>query len=60
MLQKIYLKKSLNICIWIGCNKFSLLPREYFSSAVIEKTNSPEILDITKRDILKLDFCQSD
>ena len=45
----------LNNCISIVCDsKFSLLQRQYSSSAVNVLTNSPKSLYITNRDILQL------
>ena len=43
-------------CIWIGCGKFSLLWREFFSSAVNVLRNSSEILDLIKREVFQLNF----
>ena len=40
--------------------KFSLLRREYLSSAVNVLRNSTKISDITKRDMFQLHFAQSD
>ena len=49
----------LRNCIWIGWYKFSVLRREYLSSAVNVLTNSLKNSDITKRDIFQLFFVQS-
>ena len=38
-------------CIWIGNSKLSLSPTGYLSSAVNALTKTPEISNITKRDI---------
>ena len=40
-------------CIWIGCIKFSLLRREYLSSAVNVLKNSSKSFHISKRDFLQ-------
>ena len=59
MAQK--LEKKLYVwdtCIWIGYGKLSLLQRKYLSSGVNMLTNSLKILDITNRDIFKLNFPQ--
>ena len=40
--------------IWIGCVKFSLLPREYLSSAVNVLTQSHKISGVTKRNFSQL------
>ena len=50
----------LDICVLTACCKFSLLQREYVSSAVNVLTNSSKILDINKGDIFKLYLPQSD
>ena len=42
--------------IWIKCDKFSLLRREYLPSAANVLTNSPKISGITKREIFQLRF----
>ena len=47
----------LDHCIWIGCCKFSLLQREYLSSADTVLTNSPKIL---RESYFALHFPQSD
>ena len=46
--------------IWIGCEKFFLLLREYLSSTVNVLTNSPSISDLTNRDICKLNSSYND
>ena len=46
--------------ISIGCGKLSLLRREYLSSEVHVLTNSPEISDLTKRNVFQLNLFQSD
>ena len=48
------------VALWICCGKFWLLRREYLSSTVNMLTNSPKILDISKRVIFQLNFSQSD
>ena len=50
----------LDNCVVIGCGKFSLSLKEYLPSAANVLTNSPKILDITKRDIFQLNISQSD
>ena len=50
----------LDYCIWIGCVKLCLLRREKLSSAVNVLTNSPKILDITKKDFSQLNWLDSD
>ena len=47
-------------CIWKCCNKFPLLRREYLSLAVNVLTNSPKILNITKRHFFQLSCLHSD
>ena len=46
-------------CIWIGCLKLSLLRREYLSSPVNVLRNNLNILYITKRDFLQLNYLHS-
>ena len=46
--------------IWIGCGKFSLIPREYLPSAVNVLTDRPKISHITKRNIFHQKIPQSD
>ena len=46
--------------IWIGCAKLSLKWWEYLSLTVIVFKNSPNITDLTKRDILQLNSSQND
>ena len=41
----------LDNSIWIGCDKLSLLSREYLSSVLKVLADSCKILHITKRDI---------
>ena len=50
----------LDNCIWIGYQKFSILQRDYLSSADNVLPNIPIISDITKRDILELYFSHKD
>ena len=50
----------LDYCIWIDCCIFSLLQREYLSSAVNMVANSPKISDITKGDIFEFYFSESE
>ena len=45
--------------IWIGCNKLSLLRREYLSSAVNLSTKSLKILHSTKRVFFELNYVNS-
>ena len=52
--------KFLDNWTWIVCDKSFLLGREYLSWAVYVLKNSPKISDITKRDVVALNFCQSD
>ena len=52
--------KIINSSIRNGCTKFLRLPREYFSSAVLVLNRSPEIQNITQRDIFQLNFSQID
>ena len=40
--------------MWIGCAKMSLLRPEYLPSAVNVLTNSPKLLNITKRQFSQL------
>ena len=47
-------------CVWIGCVKHSLLPREYLSLGVDKLSNSLKIWDTTKTKILELKLFQSD
>ena len=47
-------------CIWIGCVKLFLLGTKYLSSAVNVWINSLKILDISKRDVLQLNYHHSD
>ena len=56
-MEKIF--SFLDICIWVGCVKLSLLRREYLTSVVSLLTNSPELLYITKRNFFKLDLFYS-
>ena len=42
------------------CSRFSLLPREYFSSAVPVLKKIHKIYSITKRDIFRLNFSHID
>ena len=46
--------------IWIGWVKFSLLRREYLSSAVNVLTNSLKIFHRTNKDFLQLNYFHSD
>ena len=46
-------------CIWIGCLKLSLLRREYLSSPANVLRNNLNILYITKRDFLQLNYLHS-
>ena len=46
--------------IWIGCAKFSIEWREYLSSAVNVLSDSPEISDLSQRDIFLLNWSQND
>ena len=46
-------------CICICRSKLSVLGRQCLSLAVNVLTNSPKISDITKRDMLQLNFCES-
>ena len=57
-LEKVF--SFLHNCTWIDCGKFSLLGREYLSSAVKMLKNSAKIQYITKRDILHHNFLKSD
>ena len=41
----------LDNCIWIGESKFTLIQKEYFSSAVSVLRSNPMTCDINKRDI---------
>ena len=50
----------LDICIWIGCFKLSLLRRECLSLDVNVLTNSPKIFCVTKRDFCRLNLTDSD
>ena len=66
-IKKIAKKKfffSWNNCISRCCNNFSLLRREYLSSAVNGLRNSPKIFDITQKDFFNLNClhrcCRSD
>ena len=58
-------KIEKNFCVWgkcirIGCVNFSLLRREYLSSAVNVLANSLKILHVTKRDFFQLKYLYSD
>ena len=44
----------------IGCVKLSLLRREYWSSAVNVLTNTYKALHLTKTDLFRLNYLQSD
>ena len=50
----------LDNCILIGCAKFSLLRREYWSSEINMLTSSSKILSITQKDIQELIFIHID
>ena len=50
----------LDNCIWIGCMKFSLILREYFSWAVNVLTKSPSVANLTKRDLFQLNWSYND
>ena len=50
----------LDNCIWIGCARLSLEWWEYLSLTVIVFKNSPNITDLTKREILQLNSSQND
>ena len=55
-------RKTFNFwdnCFWIGCGKFSLIPREYLSWGVNVWTESPKIFDLTNRDFFETNFSQS-
>ena len=54
------IEKRLDNYISIGYGKFSVLRREYLSSAVSVLTNSPKISNITKRDISQLNLSRSE
>ena len=62
MKQKIqkYFFVSQAIASELTCGKFSLLRREYLSSAVNVIINSPKTSDITMGDIFQLYFPESD
>ena len=47
-------------CIWIGCIKHSLLPRDNTSLGGKMLTKSLKISDTTKKELFKLIFIQSD
>ena len=47
-------------CVRIGCVKFSLLRREYLSSAVNVLTNSYKALRLTKTDFFRLNYLPND
>ena len=47
-------------CVGIGCVKYSLLRREYLSSAVNVLTNTYKAFRLTKTDFFRLNFLQND
>ena len=47
-------------CIWIYCNKFPLLKRQYLSAAVNGLTKSPKILHIIQADFFQLNCLYRD
>ena len=47
-------------CVRIGCVKFSLLRREYLSSAVNVLTKSYKALHLTKTDFFQLNYLPND
>ena len=47
-------------CFWIGCVNFSLLRREYLSSAVNVLTNSLKVLYITKGGFYQLNYVENE
>ena len=50
----------LDICIWIGCVKLSLLRRKYLSLVVNVLSKSPQIFCIIKNDFLQLNLTHID
>ena len=62
-MQKKKIRKSFlfgDNCVRIGCVKFSLLRREYLSSAVNVLTNSYKALRLTKTDFFRLNYLPND